>query len=170
MKTKKKKGLHSNLVRFLVQNYEKAKKRSLPTVFVLKPSAQVTKDGPCRNFAYYFMLIILSWRPKAGAMAQWPTLNTPLLIPYPWAPKFHGLFAYHEDAGDGNNLCIASCYHIFVLRNKEKNYEISLEENFCGNDTQIKHYFYQTLIYSKKFSVIRGCLGFKFFSCFLGGI
>ena len=35
----KKKGLHSNLVRFL------AKKRSSPTVSVLKPSAQVTKGG-----------------------------------------------------------------------------------------------------------------------------
>ena len=27
------------------------------------------KGGACRNFAYYSMLIILSWRPKGGAMA-----------------------------------------------------------------------------------------------------
>ena len=30
------------------------------------------KGGPCRIFAYYYMLIILSWRPKGGAMAQLP--------------------------------------------------------------------------------------------------
>ena len=34
---------------------------------VLKLSAQVTRGGgACRNFAYYSMLIILSWRPKGG--------------------------------------------------------------------------------------------------------
>ena len=57
---KRKKSLHSNLVRFL------AKKRSLFTVSALTPSAQVTKGGPCHNFAYFSMLIIMSWRPKEG--------------------------------------------------------------------------------------------------------
>ena len=33
---------------------------------MLKPSAQVTKGGPGHNFAYFSMLIILSWRPKGG--------------------------------------------------------------------------------------------------------
>ena len=65
----KKKGLHSNLVRFL------AKKRSSLTVSVLKLSAQVTNGGPCYNFAYFSMLIIQSWRPKGGG--AWP--NAPLL-------------------------------------------------------------------------------------------
>ena len=46
---------------------------------MLKPSAQVTKGGACRNFAYYSMLIILSWRPKGRAMAQWFSLNMPLI-------------------------------------------------------------------------------------------
>ena len=52
MKTRIKKSLLSNLVRFL------AKKRSSPTVSVLKLFAQVTKGGPCHNFAYFSMLII----------------------------------------------------------------------------------------------------------------
>ena len=56
-----------------------SKKRSSPTVSVLKHSAQVTKGGgggggggggACHNFAYNSMLIILSWRPKRGTMAQ----------------------------------------------------------------------------------------------------
>ena len=74
----KKKSLHSNLVRFLAQNYVKAKKMSSPTVFVLKPSAQVTKRGAMPQFAYYFMLIILFWRPKGGAWLNAPPLNTSL--------------------------------------------------------------------------------------------
>ena len=44
-------------------------------VSVLKPSAQVAKGGgggAGHNFAYYSTLIILSWRSKGGAMAQWP--------------------------------------------------------------------------------------------------
>ena len=60
-------GLHLwSLLRFL------AKKRSSPSVSVLKPSAQVKKGGPYHNFAYFFMLIILPWRPKGeghGPMA-----------------------------------------------------------------------------------------------------
>ena len=43
-------------------------KRSSPTVCELKPFAQVTRGGgPCRNFAYYSMLITLSWLPKGGS-------------------------------------------------------------------------------------------------------
>ena len=48
---------------------DQKKKRSSPRFCpfrVLKLSAQVTNGGPCRNFAYYVMLIILSWRPKRG--------------------------------------------------------------------------------------------------------
>ena len=51
---------------------EGQKKTSSPTVCALKLSAQATTGGACRNFAYYFMLVILSWRPKGeghGTMA-----------------------------------------------------------------------------------------------------
>ena len=82
MKTKKK-GLHSNLVRVFGPKLGGGQQtRSSLTVFVLKPSAQVTKGEPCRNFAYYYMLIrpILSWRPKRGGMAQCPPLNMLLIV------------------------------------------------------------------------------------------
>ena len=49
---------------------------------VIKASAQLTKGGSCRNFAYYYMLIILSWRPKGGAWPNGPPLNTPLIELY----------------------------------------------------------------------------------------
>ena len=53
------------------------------SVNVLKLSAQITKvGGPCRNFAYYYMLIILSWRPKGGSHGTMPPLNTPLAVNY----------------------------------------------------------------------------------------
>ena len=38
----------------------------------LLPNLQ--RGGPCRNFAYYSMLIILTWRPKGGA---WPNGPSP---------------------------------------------------------------------------------------------
>ena len=47
----------------------------------LLPNLQ--RGGACHNFAYYSMLIILSWRPKGGR--PWPNvhpLNTPLLTTY----------------------------------------------------------------------------------------
>ena len=34
----------------------------------------------CYNFAYFSMLIILSWRPKGEAMAQCPLLLLPCLV------------------------------------------------------------------------------------------
>ena len=33
--------------------------------------------GACRNFTYYSMPIILSWRPKGGSMAPWPPKYAP---------------------------------------------------------------------------------------------
>ena len=57
------------------------KQMSSPTLCVLKATAQLTNGRPCRNFAYYSMLIILSWRPKGGAMAQWPP---PKYAPVSW--------------------------------------------------------------------------------------
>ena len=36
---------------------------------LIKTSAQLAKGGLCRNFTYYYVLIILSWRPKGGAMS-----------------------------------------------------------------------------------------------------
>ena len=77
---KKEKGLHSNLVRFLAQNYVKAKKRSSPTVFVLKPSAQVTKGEAMPQFRILFYAIYTILVTQRGAMAQCP-LNTPLDLP-----------------------------------------------------------------------------------------
>ena len=50
------------------------------SVFVLKLSAQVTNRGACRNFAYYFMLIILHWRPKGSGHGTMSPLNTPLVF------------------------------------------------------------------------------------------
>ena len=63
----KKKGFHSNLVRFL------AKKKSSPTASVLKPSAQVTKGGGMPQFCilFYANYTILATE-RGEAMAQWP--------------------------------------------------------------------------------------------------
>ena len=76
-----KKGLHLNLVQFL------AKKKVFAHRFCAQtfcPSYKGGGGGACRNFAYYSMLIILSWQPKGGAMAQWPPLKTLLIaIPLP---------------------------------------------------------------------------------------
>ena len=44
---------------------------------MLKSASQLTKGGPCRNFAYYSMLIILSWRPKG----PWPNGPPPKYSP-----------------------------------------------------------------------------------------
>ena len=68
---------------------EDQKKRSSPTICVLKPCAQVTKGGSCRNFAYYFMLKILSGLPKRGGhcpMAPSPpnTLLGQAVYPFWW--------------------------------------------------------------------------------------
>ena len=76
----KKKGLHSNLVRFLAENWVKAKKKVFVHRLVAQTFCQSNKGGggACRNFVYYSMLILRSWRPKGGAMAQCSPLNTPL--------------------------------------------------------------------------------------------
>ena len=92
--------LAQNQVRFPTQNWVKTKKKrsslKFSPVFGLKlgegqkkglcppflcsnPRPNLQRKGPCCNFAYYFMLIILSWRPKGGAWPNGP-LNTPLSI------------------------------------------------------------------------------------------
>ena len=43
----------------------------LPFVY-LKLLPNLQREGPCRNFAYYSILIILSWRPKGEGMTQLP--------------------------------------------------------------------------------------------------
>ena len=73
-----KKSLHSNLVRFLVKN-QVYKKRSLSR-FCPFLSSNFLPKLPCHNFAYYSMLIILSWRPKGEGHGTIPPLNTPLII------------------------------------------------------------------------------------------
>ena len=79
MKTKKK-GLQSNLVRFLAQNWVKAKKKVFAHRLCAQAFSQVTRGGggACRNFAYYSMLITLFWRPKWGA---WPNGSPPKYAP-----------------------------------------------------------------------------------------
>ena len=67
---KKKKGLHPNSVRFLVFVYRLCAQTFCPSYKM--------GGGPCRNFAYYSMLIAT----QRGAMVQWPPpLNTPLTVP-----------------------------------------------------------------------------------------
>ena len=80
------------------------KQRSSPTVCVLKPSAQVTKRGPCRNFASYSMLIILSWRPKGGA---WP--------PPKYAPDTNKFAVIYQYAFPGNTVLHFIITHYFLL-------------------------------------------------------
>ena len=83
----KKNGFHSILVWFLAQNFVKTKdkkKRSLPrfSPFVCSNFlSKLQRRWPCRNFAYYSMLIILSWRPKGGAWHHSP-------LPLKYAPGF----------------------------------------------------------------------------------
>ena len=50
--------------------HESQKKGLCPPFLCSNPLPKLQKEGPCRNFAYYFMLIILSWRPKKGG--PWP--------------------------------------------------------------------------------------------------
>ena len=67
----------------LPQNYAKAKKRSSPTVFVLKPFAQVTKGGAMPQFCiliYANYTILATQKGGHGPMA--PPLNTPLYTRY----------------------------------------------------------------------------------------
>ena len=72
-KKKKKKGSSLRFYPLVCSNFPPKLQR------VLKLSAVSVKFCiPCRNFAYYFMLITLSWRHKRWAMAPWPPLNTPL--------------------------------------------------------------------------------------------
>ena len=74
-----KKGLHSNFVRFFAQTWVQAcKKCTEHTLCVIKPYAQLTKGGPCLNFAYFSMQFYNPGDPKGETMAQCPPLNTPL--------------------------------------------------------------------------------------------
>ena len=88
----KKKGLHSNLVRFSAQNYVKAKKRSLPTVFVLKFSAHVTKGGAMPQFCILFYAnytILATQRGGHGPMA--PPKYAPVDILYYYHSVTHSI-------------------------------------------------------------------------------
>ena len=82
----KKKGLHSNLVRLFAQIWVQAKNKGLRLPFVCSNLlSKFHRGGPCGNFAYYSMLIVLSWRPKGGA---WP--NAP--------PKYATVFGQWAQA------------------------------------------------------------------------
>ena len=80
---KKEIGLHSSLVRFLARKNIFTRFCPLVCSYFLPNLQKVGGGGggggACRNFAYYSMLIILSWRPKGGALHHAP-LNKPLYI------------------------------------------------------------------------------------------
>ena len=38
------------------------------------------------QYCLLFCAVLQSWRPKGGAMAQWPPLNTPLVAPHVIVP------------------------------------------------------------------------------------
>ena len=76
------KVFHSKLVRFLAQNWVKTNKITglYPnSVLLCAQTFCPSYNGgrPCRNFAYYSMLIILSWRPKGRHV----TMNPPKYAP-----------------------------------------------------------------------------------------
>ena len=74
----KKKGFHSNLVRFLAENWVKAKKRSSSTICVLKPSAKVTKGGGSMSqFCVLFYANSTILATQRGGHGPMPPLNTP---------------------------------------------------------------------------------------------
>ena len=71
-------------IRLLIHAYgihaywERAKNKGIRLPFVRsKLLPNLRSGGPCRNFAYYSMLIIQSWQPKGGAMAQCPPKYAP---------------------------------------------------------------------------------------------
>ena len=76
----KKKGLHSDLVRFLAQNWMKAKKKVFAHRLCAQTFCPSYQGGAMPQFGilFYANYSILSRQPKGGAMAQWPLLNTPL--------------------------------------------------------------------------------------------
>ena len=80
VKSKKKKGLHSNFVPFFALLF-----RSLPKYQVIsssEPDAQLAEGGACLNFPHFSKQFCNPGDPKGGAMAQCPPpLNPPLLLP-----------------------------------------------------------------------------------------
>ena len=90
VKTKRKRGLHSNLVQFFAQvkwSKGKNKQRSWPTLCVLKASAQLTKGGNhaailhtilcLLYFTIYLQYTVLATQ-RGGPWPNGPPLNTPL--------------------------------------------------------------------------------------------
>ena len=78
---KKKKGLHSNSVRFFAQTWVQPLKNCTEhTLCVIKAYAQLAKGRAVPQFCILFYAVLQSWRPKGGAIAQCPPLNTPLVI------------------------------------------------------------------------------------------
>ena len=91
----KKKGLYSKLVRFFAQTWVQAWKKHIEhTLCVIKPYAQLPKRGTMPQFCLLFYAILQSWRPKGGAMAQWPPLNTPLGLTLYLPGFFYTLFVH----------------------------------------------------------------------------
>ena len=113
----KKKGLHSNLVRFFARNCVLDKNKGLRQPFVCsKLLLNLQRRGPCRNFAYYSMLIILSWRPKGGS-------HDPMAPPK-YAPA-HGrdcnaMLAY--DCNSQKSLTCSDCVPVILAKSsRQKN-------------------------------------------------
>ena len=75
-----KKGLRSDLMWFSAQNQVKTKKEKnvfsqILSVFVLKPSAQVTKGGSMQQFYMLFYAKYIILAAQRGGMAPWPLLK-----------------------------------------------------------------------------------------------
>ena len=84
---------------------------------MLKFSAQDTKGGACSNFAYYSMLIILSWRPRGGPWRHAPPLNTPLSTKSFSVVTFRDLFPREASIMDffHNSKIFRSCFECSQL-------------------------------------------------------
>ena len=68
---------------------------SSPTVFVLKPSAQVTKGGAMPQFRILFYAIYYPGDPKGGHRPMAPPINMPLdSDPYPLSTLETGKAVY----------------------------------------------------------------------------
>ena len=120
---KKKKGLYSNLVRFLAEKKVFAHRFCAQT-FCPSYKGGGGGGGACHNFAYFSMLIILSWKPKG----EWNG-------PPKYAPEsiiIHILFKYCFVVGFRFGFRFIfdfSTVPIWKKENKKRNYWLTEEES-----------------------------------------
>ena len=73
-----------------------------------EPDAQLAKGRGMPQFCSLFYAILQSWRPKGGAMAQWPPLNTPLLAAFQFSTDEEAVFCKISQLTPGFNYLICS--------------------------------------------------------------